>query len=343
MIRWNVVLAGGVGSRFWPLSTAARPKQLLPLVSSNPMLRDTLDRLRPSAPPERTLVLTNSALHNVIASMEPDIPAENIIAEPRPAGTCAALAWAAHVIAARDGDEAVMVCTHADWAIGDVPSFRTTLDRAAMVAYKAQALVTVGIIPDRADPGFGYIQPGEAVDDGVRRVHRFVEKPTRERATEMVSDGYLWNSGIFAWRVGDLLTEIHKHTPEVQQALDLAPDDLDTFFNSVIPIAVDVGVLERSSRVLMLAGQFGWDDVGTWASLYRVRARDSERNAMLGNAWAVESYGNVVHAENTKVVLYGVNDLVVVARDGITMVTTRDRASDLKSLLEALPPEVRDR
>lgn len=153
MIRWNVVLAGGVGSRFWPLSTAARPKQLLPLVSSNPMLRDTLDRLRPSAPPERTLVLTNSALHNVIASMEPDIPAENIIAEPRPAGTCAALAWAAHVIAARDGDEAVMVCTHADWAIGDVPSFRTTLDRAAMVAYKAQALVTVGIIPDRADPG----------------------------------------------------------------------------------------------------------------------------------------------------------------------------------------------
>lgn len=343
MIRWNVVLAGGVGSRFWPLSTAARPKQLLPLVSSNPMLRDTLDRLRPSAPPERTLVLTNSALHNVIASMEPDIPAENIIAEPRPAGTCAALAWAAHVIAARDGDEAVMVCTHADWAIGDVPSFRTTLDRAAMVAYKAQALVTVGIIPDRADPGFGYIQPGEAVDDGVRRVHRFVEKPTRERATEMVSDGYLWNSGIFAWRVGDLLTEIHKYTPEVQQALDLAPDDLDTFFNSVIPIAVDVGVLERSSRVLMLAGQFGWDDVGTWASLYRVRARDSERNAMLGNAWAVESYGNVVHAENTKVVLYGVNDLVVVARDGITMVTTRDRASDLKSLLEALPPEVRDR
>ena len=307
------------------------------------MLRDTLDRLRPSAPPERTLVLTNSTLRNVIAAMEPEIPSENIIAEPRPAGTCAALAWAAHVIAARDGDEAVMVCTHADWAIGDVPSFRTTLDRAAMVAFKTQALVTVGIIPDRADPGFGYIQPGEAVDDGVRRVHRFVEKPTRERATEMVSGGYLWNSGIFAWRVGDFLSEIHEHTPEVQQALDLAPDDLDTFFNSVIPIAVDVGVLERSSRVLMLAGQFGWDDVGTWASLYRVRSRDSERNAMLGKAWAVESNGNVVHAENTSVVLYGVNDLVVVAMDGITMVTTREKASDLKALLEALPPDVRER
>lgn len=342
MIRWNVVLAGGVGSRFWPLSTPDRPKQLLPLVSDAPMLRDTLDRLRPSAPPERTLVLTNATLRDAIAAMEPSLPLENIVAEPRPAGTCAALAWAARVIAARDGDAAVMVCTHADWSIGDVPSFRTTLDRAAQVASAARALVTVGIVPSRPDPGFGYIQPGVVVDDGVRRVQRFVEKPTRERAVEMVADGYLWNSGIFAWRVGDLLSEIKAHTPEVQPALEAAGDDVERFFATVQSIAIDVGVLERSDKVLMLAGQFGWDDVGTWAALHRVRSKDANDNAMLGSAYAVQSRGNVVHAEDTRVVLYGVDDLVVVSRHGLTMVTTRDKAADLKTLVDVLPPEVRD-
>lgn len=342
MIRWNVVLAGGVGSRFWPLSTPDRPKQLLPLVSDVPMLRDTLDRLRPSAPPERTLVLTNATLRDAIAAMEPSLPLENIVAEPRPAGTCAALAWAARVIAARDGDAAVMVCTHADWSIGDVPSFRATLDRAAQVASVARALVTVGIVPSRPDPGFGYIQPGVVVDDGVRRVQRFVEKPTRERAVEMVNDGYLWNSGIFAWRVGDLLAEIKAHTPEVQPALEAAGDDVEQFFSTVKSIAIDVGVLERSDKVLMLAGQFGWDDVGTWAALHRVRTKDANDNAMLGTAYAVQSHGNVVHAEDTRVVLYGVDDLVVVSRHGLTMVTTRDKAADLKTLVDALPAEVRE-
>lgn len=343
MIRWNVVLAGGIGSRFWPLSTPGRPKQLLPLVSDAPMLLDTLDRLRPSAPPERTLVLTNAALKMAIARMEPALPPENIVAEPRPAGTCAALAWAAHIIAKRDGKTAVMVCTHADWAIGDVPSFRTSLDRAAHVARSTKSLVTVGIRPDRVDSGFGYIQPGETVEDGVRRVARFVEKPTPERAKELVSDGYLWNSGIFAWRVGDLLDEIRKHTPEVQPALEAAGDDVELFFSMVQPIAVDVGVLERSSRVLMLAGQFGWDDVGTWSALHRVRTRDTSGNATHGPAWAVECSDNVVHAEDTKVVLYGVHDLVVVALAGLTMVTTREKAADLKRLLDALPPEARER
>lgn len=342
MIRWNVVLAGGVGSRFWPLSTPDRPKQLLPLVSDVPMLRDTLDRLRPSAPPERTLVLTNATLRDAIAAMEPSLPLDNIVAEPRPAGTCAALAWAARVIAARDGDAAVMVCTHADWSIADVPSFRTTLDRAAQVACTARALVTVGIVPSRPDPGFGYIQPGVVVDDGVRRVQRFVEKPTRERAVEMVADGYLWNSGIFAWRVGDLLSEIKAHTPEVQPALEAAGDDVEHFFSTVKSIAIDVGVLERSDKVLMLAGQFGWDDVGTWAALHRVRTKDANDNAMLGTAFAVQSHGNVVHAEDTRVVLYGVDDLVVVSRHGLTMVTTRDKAADLKTLVDALPAEVRE-
>lgn len=343
MVRWNVVLAGGVGSRFWPLSTPDRPKQLLPLVTDAPMLRDSLDRLRPSAPPERTLVLTNASLREAVLALEPDLPPANVIAEPRPAGTCAALAWAARAIAAQSGPDAVMVCVHADWAIADVAGFRDTLDHAARVAFERQALVTVGIVPSRPDPGFGYIQPGDPVAGDIRYVARFAEKPDRATAERMVAEGYFWNSGIFAWRVGDLLEEIAAHTPEVQPALESAGDDLDRFFTTVRSIAIDVGVLERSARVLVVPGQFGWDDVGTWAALHRVRARDAQDNAMLGPSFALQSTGNVVHAEATQVVLYGVHDLVVVARDGLVMVTTRNMAADLKTLLDALPPEVRDR
>jgi mannose-1-phosphate guanylyltransferase len=168
-----------------------------------------------------------------------------------------------------------------------------------------------------------------------------VEKPDRARAAQMVDDGFLWNSGIFAWRVGDLLEEIRTHTPEVQPALDAAGDDLTAFFAAVTPVAIDVGVLERSARVLVLAGAFGWDDVGTWAALHRVRARDAQDNAVLGPVFALQAAGNVVHAEGTQVVLYGVDDLVVVARAGLVMVTTREKAADLKTLLDALPAEVR--
>jgi mannose-1-phosphate guanylyltransferase len=338
---WNVVLAGGVGSRFWPLSTPEQPKQLLPLISDAPMLRDTINRMRPLAPLAQTLVLTNASLRDAVLALEPDLPPENVIAEPRPAGTCAALAWAAKTIAARAGRDAVMICVHADWAIGDVDAYRATLLDAVRVALSSRSLVTVGIVPSRPDPGFGYIQPGAEVQRGVRRVARFVEKPDRERAAVMVADGYLWNSGIFAWCVGDLLDEIRVHTPEVQPALAAAGDDVSAFFGQVQSVAIDVGVLERSARVLVMAGQFGWDDVGTWAALHRVRVRDAQDNAMLGPAFALQASGNVVHADGTQVVLYGVHDLVVVAREGLVMVTTREKATDLKTLLDALPPTVR--
>jgi mannose-1-phosphate guanylyltransferase len=341
--RWAVILAGGVGSRFWPVSTPSRPKQLLPLATKEPMLADALARLAPLVPVERTLVLTNAGLVDAIAVLAPSLPRENLIAEPRPAGTAAALAWAAHEIERRAGSEAMMLSVHADWAIGDAEEFRRALSRAADAAERHQALVTVGVVPVRPDPGFGYIQPGEALGDDVRRVARFVEKPTRERAEVMVRDGYLWNSGIFVWRVGDFLAELRAHTPEVAPHLAAHGDDLAASFSAVSGgIAVDVGVLERSDRVLVLPGDFGWDDVGTWAALKRVRQCDDEGNALSGLVHALESRDNVVHADGNAVVLYGVRDLVVVTRDGLTLVTTVDKASDLKTLIQSLPTALRD-
>jgi mannose-1-phosphate guanylyltransferase len=268
------------------------------------------------------------------------VPAENIIVEPRPVGTAGALAWAAREIERRSDGDAVMISVHSDWAIGDDNAYRNTLVAAANVATIEGALVTVGILPTRPDPGFGYIQPG-APTGGALEVKRFVEKPTRERAEWMLHEGYLWNSGIFVWRVRDFLAEIRAVTPEVSVALDSATT-AERYFEGVTPISVDVGVLERSGRVRVLAGNFGWDDVGTWGALRRVKAEDESGNVATGIVHAVESVGNVVHADNGTVVLYGVKDLVVVTRDGLTLVTTTEKSADLKALLDSLPEELRD-
>ena len=343
MTRWAVILAGGVGSRFWPLSTPSRPKQLLPLVNDRPLLVNTLDRLAGLVDPQNTLILTNASLADAIATASPDVPRENIIAEPKPAGTAAALTWAARHIAERSSRDATMICVHADWAIADDAGFRSALAAAERVALEESALVTVGVVPTRPDPGFGYIQPGEQTESGAREVVRFVEKPDRKRAESMMHDGYLWNSGIFAWRVSDFLDEVSDLTPEVSKALEqYASQGLESFFNAVVPISVDVGVLERSKRVRVVPGDFGWDDVGTWGALRRVKPEDSSGNVTSGDVASLDARGNVVHAEGGAVVLYGVNDLVVVTRNGLTLVTTTDRSSDLKTLIDSLPANLRD-
>jgi mannose-1-phosphate guanylyltransferase len=343
MSRWAVVLAGGIGSRFWPLSTPSRPKQLLPLVTSEPLLADSVARLAPIVPPERVLILTNETLVPGIVDLLPNIPRGNLVAEPRAGGTAAALTWAAQEIARRDGPEAVMMSVHADWAVADAQGFQQALTRAAHVAERHAVLVTVGIVPTRPDPGFGYIQPGQPLDDGVRRVARFVEKPDRARAVEMCRDGYLWNSGIFVWRVGDFLDDVRRLTPEIAPALHAHAQDIHRFFATVKPVSVDVGVLERSDRVVVIPGDFGWDDVGTWGALKRVRAVDASGNAAQGRVYIVESRDNVVHSEGATVVMYGVSNLVVVVENGLVLVTTVDKSTDLKTLMDAIPRGVRER
>lgn len=343
MSRWAVVLAGGIGSRFWPLSTPSRPKQLLPLVDDRPLLVATLDRLAPLAPPSRTLVLTNSTLVDAVAAHAPRIPRENLIGEPRAAGTGGALAWAATEIQRREGPDAVMLSVHADWAIADDAEFRAALERAASLAERRDCLVTVGIVPTRPATQFGYIRPGSPLNDGGFHVEQFVEKPDRASAERMVADGCLWNSGIFAWRVGRFLEEVRALTPELAPALAAANGDAPRFFSQATPVTVDVGVLERSDRVAVIPGSFGWDDVGTWDSLARVRQCDGQGNAVSGPVFLVDARDNVVHAEGADVVLYGVHDLVVVVREGLTLVTTREQSSDLKTLVAALPAPVRDR
>ncbi len=340
---YAVVLAGGVGSRFWPLSTPDRPKQLLPLVGDRTMLADTVERLAPLVGRERVLVLTSESLAAAVRAALPGLAEGQLLLEPRPAGTAAALTWAALRVVTLGGADARMACVHADWAIGDDARFRATLAAAAESAASRDALATVGIVPSRPETGFGYIQPGKELAPGVRAVARFVEKPDRAMAERFVADGFLWNSGIFAWRAQALVDEVRAVTPELAPALDAAAQGAAAFFGAVkAGVSIDVGVLERSKRVIVLAGDFAWDDVGTWSALQRVRRSDDAGNATHGRVVTREASGNVVHAEGAAAVLYGVKDLVVVVRDGVTLVTTLEKANDLKALVESLPDDLRE-
>ncbi len=346
---WAVVFAGGIGSRFWPLSTPERPKPLLALVTGNSLLEDTVGRLQPLIPPERVIVVTSRDIAPAIRTAVRDLPEENVLIEPRPLGTAAALAWGAAEVARRAGRETPVCAMHTDLAIAFPESFRDSLGRAAAVANREGALVALGVRPTRAEPSFGYIALGGALDrantlsqGGAYKVSAFIEKPGEDECTALAGDGALWHSGIIVGSAKTFLEKLERYTPEIAPGLDaLASGNLPAFAGMIRSVSIERGLLERISRFLVLLADFGWDDVGTWASLRRARELDDDGNGALGKVSFVDSESNVVHTEAGNVVLFGVTGLLVVSLPGLTFITTLERANDLKPLLDALPGSLR--
>lgn len=341
-----VILAGGTGSRFWPASTPSRPKQLLPLATARPLLVDTWERALQLVPSDRLHVLTGESLRPSFAEVLTDAPASGFWIEPRARGTGPVLAWAAHRLV-RSDPEAVMVSLHADHAIAPAEAMVSLLRRAARFAADEGLLVTVAIPPSRPETGYGWISPGEALADepGFRawRVGAFREKPDLDTARSYLTQGYLWNSGIFVWKARTFLDEVAANSDEIGPHLHhLDAGDPEAFFDAVDPVSVDEAVLERSRRVATVEATFAWDDVGSWDSLARSEAPDPSGNSARGAVVAVDSRQNLVWAEDGPVILWGVEDLVVVRAGGVTVVAPRDRAPRWKDLLGQLPPEVMD-
>lgn len=349
MSLWAIVFAGGIGTRFWPLSTPERPKQLLALVNERPLIADTIARLAPLVPAERVLVVTSADIASALHRAIPEIPKANMLVEPRPLGTAAALAWAATEISRRAGPETVFVALHADLATGFPDVFRETVRQASTVAAAESLLVTIGAKPTRCETGFGYLQPGSPIDPlvsrkegGACRVDHFVEKPTAALADTLIDRGALWNTGIFVARAKTVLAEITEHCSELQHGMEaLAAADMERYGELVTSVSIDRGLFERSNRLAVMLGDFGWDDVGTWAALRRVRELDDTGNGVMGEAFCVDASGNVIHADGCSVVAYGISGMLVVSLDGLTFVTTLERASDLGPLLNALPGSLR--
>ncbi len=344
-----IVLAGGIGARFWPASTPSVPKQLLPLGGDRPLIRETVDRALRLVPPDRLAILTGSHLRGPIARTLPPETGKSFLVEPRPRGTGPALAWAAWTLARQD-PEAILLSLHSDHVVSPEEEFLDSLRAACHIARTEDSLVTLAVPPTRPETGYGYIRPGAVLEPGspwdrfrAFRVRSFVEKPDVERARRYLRDGFLWNSGIFAWTARRFLEEVRIHAPEVATHLPLLEaGDTDGFFRTVPPISVDEAVLERSGRVASVEATFQWDDVGTWEALRRTRTADGDGNVALGASYPVAAQNNTVFAPDETVVLFGVEGLLVVRSGGITLVASRERAGELKELLKALPEALRN-
>ena len=330
------MLAGGSGTRFWPLSTPARPKQLLALAGEEPLLRQAVQRLEGLVAPERVLVLTGPFLVDQVSALLPAVPRANVFAEPRAASTAPALVWAAHWISRQDPG-AQMLSLHADWAVGDERAFRRAARTALDVADEYDVLVTVGVKPTRNDTGYGYIVPGAPLGPA-RAVRRFIEKPSAARAALLRRRGAVWNTGLFAWGVARFLGEAGAYARELQGAWPaLAAGDAPGFFAAVRPASVDVAVLERTRRLAVVTGTFRWDDIGSWDALLRIRKTDTRGNVVVGSVTVADDVRRcVVWSESEHLAVAGVEDLVVVRANGHTLVMPTGRADQLKQLVQRL-------
>jgi mannose-1-phosphate guanylyltransferase len=331
---WAAILAGGSGTRFWPLSTPERPKQLLPLAGDRPLVAQAVIRLRGLVPADRVLLITGPALADRVLAAAPEVAPNRVLVEPRAASTGPALVWAAQWIAALDPG-ARMLSLHADWAVGDDQAFRDAARRALDLAHTHDVLVTVGVRPTRDETGYGYILPGARVGRA-RRVARFEEKPTRARAAALRRRGALWNTGLFAWGVERFLSEARRHARELRRAWPaLAAGDVAGFYEAASPVAVDVAVLERTDRLAVVAGRFPWDDIGSWDALRRIRRRDRHGNVVVGDVTIGPDVRDcVLWAEGGPLTVLGGRDLVIVHANGRMLVSGPGRAEQLKALVQ---------
>jgi mannose-1-phosphate guanylyltransferase len=352
---YALILAGGSGERFWPLSRRTRPKQLLQLVSEKTLLEETVSRLDGLVPPERILILTNVEQEAAVRALLPNFPSANIVAEPAKRDTAAAVALGAGWVAARD-HMATMVVLPADHVIKDTAAFQSTLATAAAAAQETGALVTIGLKPTWACPGFGYIEQGaplrlQSVGTNapeIRRVVRFREKPNAELAESFLRKGnFRWNAGMFVWAVPTVLSEFNRHAPEL--ALFIAQvstpgrfeQALGEKFVALPKISFDYAIMEKADRVLVVEASFDWDDVGSWQAVASYFKNDDEGNAANCDITALDSSNNIVFDQDgTKIALLGVHNLIVVRTGDALLVCHRHQAEKIKNLIGKLPAEL---
>jgi mannose-1-phosphate guanylyltransferase len=335
-----LVMAGGRGQRFWPLSTDARPKQFLDLErSGRTLLQATVDRIAPLVGgPERVLVATGTRYVPLVREQLPGLPDANLLVEPVGRDSAPAIALAALRVRERFGD-VVMGVFASDHRIDDPERFRAALGRAMELSAARRGLVTIGIRPTRPATGYGYIERGEPVLGGYR-VARFVEKPNRTRAQAYLDGGaHLWNAGMFVWNVETILAELDRHAPELMLPLReaFAAGEVDARFGELPKISIDYAVMETTDAAYVVEGDFGWDDIGDWAALERLLPKeDGAVHTVFGAHAGHDAAGNIVYTDGPDDVLvaFGVEGLVIVKRGDTVLILPKDRVGEIKGLLE---------
>jgi len=348
--QFALILAGGGGTRLWPASRRTRPKQLLSLGASESLLAATFRRLSAVVGLQRTLIVTAADQAEAIRQALPSLPADNLVVEPAPRNTAPAVGLAVAHIARRAGADAVIAVVPSDAFINNEPQYAAVLRTA--LGQASQAIVTVGIKPTQPETGYGYLQAGAAVagSAGVRHVARFVEKPNLETARAYLASGdYLWNSGMFFFSAGRLLSEVRQHLPELSALLDelcATPDPValaEQRYARVPAISIDYGIMENAQGIRVVPGDFGWSDVGSWAALADIRPCDADGNVISGDAIVKSSKGSVVMVEPGAplVGVVGVEGIVVVATRDAVLVVPKQRAQEVRSVVDELSAQGR--
>ena len=335
-----LILAGGSGTRFWPLSRKRRPKQLLALEGERTLLRDTLERLQPLVGPESVWVCTTEALAEEIRRDLPEVPPEQILLEPEGRNTAPAIGWSVRSMpeGARRGVVAVLPADH---RVGDPAAFREALERAARVVEREDRMMTLGVVPHRPETGYGYLElePG-GVEGGVRRVRRFVEKPSAENAARFVASGdYLWNAGLFVFRGTTFLDVLARVQPELSRGLEeiaASPGRLRELYGRLPTDSIDYAVMEKLDSISTVPLQCGWSDLGSWEALDEVLPKDELGNSLRGDALAVDARGNLLFADEGTIAVVGVEGLVVVRTGDAVLVLPKERSQDVRRIVAEL-------
>jgi mannose-1-phosphate guanylyltransferase len=345
--HYGLILAGGRGTRFWPLSRKRSAKQVLNVVGERSLIQSTVDRLAPVIPPERLWILTNDHLRDVIVKQLPEIPKRQILAEPAQRNTAPAIGLAAQILQSHDPN-AVMGVFPADHVVGKETAYRAVV-RAALKGASAGNLMLVGIQPRWPETGYGYVEfPRTAKAGGSEAIEvlRFHEKPVLAKAKRYLAAGnFYWNSGMFFWRTDVLLNELRQHLPKTATILAALPpftsrrfaEHLAKAFPLCDNISIDFAVLEKAAKVAgIAAGDFGWNDVGSWNAVYELMGRDGCGNVVANNSVCLDAHDNFVDARGKTVALLGVKDLIVVDTPDALLVATRDRAQQVGDIVKFL-------
>ncbi|HKJ31691.1 MAG TPA: mannose-1-phosphate guanylyltransferase [Balneolales bacterium] len=352
-MTYAVIMAGGVGSRFWPMSRKSKPKQFLKFFNDRSLIQNTVDRIKKLIPVECIMVVTNEQYVSMVQEQVPEIPAENIIGEPMAKNTAPCIALAATIIHQNDPD-GVMVVLPSDHHITEPDAFIDVIKSAVGKAERNESLVTIGIKPHRPETGYGYIQFEESDsviinDNPVHRVKTFAEKPDMETAIQFVNSGdFLWNSGMFIWKAETILHEMQQHLHEIYDQTDklsnavAANKDIKkaiyNFYDSCLSISIDYGIMEKAATVYVVPGDFGWNDVGSWMAVYELEDKDDNGNvSKITHSRFVNSNNCYVSSESNKLIsLVGLQGVTVVETEDAILVCRLDAAQDVKKLVDSL-------
>ncbi len=351
---YAVIMAGGSGTRFWPLSREKRPKQTLPLTSDKSLIRETVDRILPVVKKKNILIVTIKGQRRTIASLLPDIPPENIIVEPCAKNTAAAIGLAAIHVRKRD-KKGIMAVLPADHTISNGKAFRDVIRYGRDIVRHEERLLTLGLKPHYPETGYGYIEAGEKISlkakidphrHTAHKIERFLEKPSLLRAKEFIkSPNYYWNGGIFIWKAATILSEIAAHIPKLGEGLEKIDNaigspsysrTLGKIYASFDKVSIDKGIMEKTSLGGVIPCDIGWNDLGSWLALSELGRMDDNGNFIIGNDIVIGSEGCLVHNGKGVTALVGVKDLIVVTTPDATLVCSKKNSQDVKKVVELL-------